>query len=293
MEMIPRRFIQTWKVKAPLPSNFGYWSTTFKAHNHDFEHVILDDQDNRNFVAKHCPAFLLIYDIFDSEIFRADAVRPFYLFFLGGFYADMDFECLGSFEKYRSLDGPVLGSMGTDPTFEHSVPNALMGSPPGEVFWLLYAARIARYSAARRGQRPEYMTGPVVLKECVVYYQSDKDSAVAEALQFANEYLPPESLKGLRTSEISVLPGVEWYPLDWNDGIHQRFREDLIRREHMLNREEVDSLFSRSTAVTYWSHSWERTPTKLGGLLRNSGLLSRFGAVVRLLRRSRGAGVSR
>src|SRR5436853_425827 len=88
--MIPARIFQTWKSKTDLPPTFARWSRTFKEHNPSFEHQIWDDADNRAFIRDCFPWFLPLYDKYPAEIFRADVVRYFYLYWHGGIYADMD-----------------------------------------------------------------------------------------------------------------------------------------------------------------------------------------------------------
>jgi mannosyltransferase OCH1-like enzyme len=65
-----------------------------KIRNANFEHFLWDDFDNRQFIADYYPWFLAIYHAYPREIYRADAVRYFFMYQFGGVYLDMDTECL-------------------------------------------------------------------------------------------------------------------------------------------------------------------------------------------------------
>jgi mannosyltransferase OCH1-like enzyme len=251
--MIPARIFQTWKSKVDIPADFRHWRQSFFTLNPGYEIRLLDDADNRDYVQRHCPKYLPIYDFFPKELFRADAIRPFYMFFEGGFYVDMDFECIKPLSKYTQSEQIILGSMGVDPSFPHSIPNAMLASPPLEGFWLLYLAEIAAHHRQSEKREPEYVTGPVALKNCVAQYV--KADAVSKIRKFYDEFEVGVSFEHIQFSNINILPGIEWYPLDWSDPIHQQFRAHLMRNKTVLSTQEVNAIFGRSHAVTYWSHT--------------------------------------
>ena len=140
------------------------WSSTIKEHNKDYEYVIWDDADNRRFIAEHYPWFLEKYDSYSREIFRVDAVRYFELFHFGGFYLDLDVECLRPLDRYLTGNDVLLGRMGTDPAFPHSIPNAIMASKPRQEFWLYVISRLV---GGPTSGDVEEVTGPRFLKSCV------------------------------------------------------------------------------------------------------------------------------
>lgn len=253
--MIPRIIFQTWKSKTDIPPNFRHWRQSFFARNPGYDIRLLDDADNRSYVETHCPRFLPVYDFFPREIFRADAIRPFYMFVEGGFYADMDFECIKPLNKYSDSEQPIMGSMGVDPEFPHSIPNAMFGSPPLEGFWLLYLSEIASCYATSIDLKAEYVTGPVVLKKCVALFANDRRGAISRIRGFCDEFQLGISFDKIRFSDVKVLPGIEWYPLDWSDPIHLQFNNQMKEMGTLLTEQEVNKIFGRSHAVTYWSHT--------------------------------------
>ena len=48
----------------------------------------------------------------------------------------MDFESIRPLDEFLKGKKLVLGRMGPDTNFEHSIPNAFMASIPGHPFWI-------------------------------------------------------------------------------------------------------------------------------------------------------------
>lgn len=108
------------------------------------------------------------------------------MYIFGGFYSDLDIECLKSHEPLREKDAAVFGLMSGDLDFEHNIPNAWFGSPPGHPFWLHLLKKI-NGTFGREGEMGiEGLTGPVILyhalKEYEALYKDDMDSLKIEKL---------------------------------------------------------------------------------------------------------------
>lgn len=258
---IPKIIFQTWKSRTDLPTNFAYWSQTFRDKNPSFTYRIWDDVDNRAFIANTFPWFLPTYDAFPAEIYRADAVRYFFLYRFGGFYADLDTECLKPLDPVLDVTAEViLGRMGYDMNFEHSLPNAVMASKPRAEFWLLVFSLMM---SSNPGQRPEYTTGPVMLKTAVdLYTREYREDVVQNRLGAIRQKLIETDLDADRTgSRIGVMPPLSFYPVNWADPMHEHlFRRPLIKDGKILAPEQSALLFPNSLVATYWSHSWEEQP---------------------------------
>lgn len=221
---IPRRLFQTWKTHA-LPRDFAAWSQTWKAHHPQWEFELWDDAENRAFIQTYYSWFLTRYDSYPKEIFRADAVRYFYLYHYGGIYADLDFECLKSVEPLLSENCVILGRM-SDHWPEHNIPNAFMASPPRAEFWLVVIHCLMNAPA---NPQPEHMTGPVILHKAVLCYKDKKKrQMILDQMQMYIQDAVPIA--------IQIRPPCELYPYEWT-----------IRRYEKL---------PCSYAVTWWVHSW-------------------------------------
>jgi mannosyltransferase OCH1-like enzyme len=254
----PKIIFQTWKSRVTIPDNYRYWRQTFINNNPNHIAVLWDDDDNRTFITHNFPWFLDIYNSYPSEIYRADAVRYFFLLRYGGLYADMDTECLTSIDETTALGDVVLCRMGPDRTFRHSLPNAVMSSRPGQIFWLFVIRLMmeAKQRCGREYQGPEEMTGPILLKRAFDAFSRLDSAAAWAAVRPIRARLSSEQMRILSHGTIFLLKSRAWYPLDWTNPVHKLLRTQLLERRQLLPSHVARQLFPRSTVVTYWTHSW-------------------------------------
>jgi mannosyltransferase OCH1-like enzyme len=256
---IPAIIFQTWKSHDDMPANYRYWRGSFVRNNPGFRCFLWDDADNLRFIERQFPWFVDRYKSYTHEIFRADMVRLFFLYLYGGFYADMDSECLRPLEQMRDMGDVLLGRMGRDPSFEHSIPNAIMASKARQSFWLLaiaFAVDRLDQSLRRTESRPEWLTGPVLLKDTVDFYVSHSRRQVCDTVV----RLCPELAQQVEDScfgTVELLPPPVWYPVNWNNFIQTVFRKRMFREKAVLRLETARRLFPRAFIVTYWSASWK------------------------------------
>jgi mannosyltransferase OCH1-like enzyme len=241
---------------------------SLKRVNPDFAHFLWDDLDNRRFIEKYYPWFLPVYDAYPREIYRADAVRYFFLYQFGGLYADMDTESLRPVAPLFESGDVWLGRMGSDPDFPHSIPNAIMASRPLQEFWLLAIHLLVEHAralgdpAAMVGKGPEAMTGPILLKSAYDMYKSSERSAVYEMIRGIAARLPPNLQPQARASRVDLLEPDTWYPIDWSNMIHLRLSCEIVDFKLPLGERSKRWLFPKSFLVTYWTHSWKPTTPK-------------------------------
>ncbi|MFP5230537.1 MAG: FkbM family methyltransferase [Acidobacteriota bacterium] len=253
---IPARIFQTWKNKT-LPAPWDTWSKTFQAKNPGFAWELWDDSDNRNFIATEFPWFLKTYDAYAAEIYRADVVRYFYLYLRGGIYADLDTECLRPLDPLLTRADVLLGRMGPNESFAHSIPNAIMASKPRQEFWLFVVSMLMQFSQYQ--DRPETLTGPVLLKSAYDLYTVQDPVWAGAAIQRIRGLLRPDQQPLQGRSQIELLGSRQWFPLDWSDPLHQLLRTSVLRGQ-LLDDTAKAALFPESWMVTWWSHSWEKGP---------------------------------
>ena len=261
-DALPPVIFQTWKSKSVVPSNYRYWRQTFVDHNPDFTVLLWDDHDNRAFIADRFPWALPLYDSYPREIFRADAVRFFFLLEFGGMYSDMDTECLRPILPSAASGEVVLCRMGGDPTFPHSIPNAIMASHSGQIFWLFAISKLFEAAAripdaeSRAAAGPEALTGPVLLKNTYDAFMALDEEGVRQAVASFVEKLDARQRARLRYSRPVLLPSNAWYPVDWTNLIQKQLSNRLRKDKRILPQHVAAKLFPHSAVVTYWSHSW-------------------------------------
>ena len=134
MMKIPRILHQTWKDH-DVPDEFNQMALSWKTKHTGWEYRFWSDEMNRNFIKDHFPFFLPVYDSYEKNIQRVDAVRYFVLYKYGGFYIDMDFECLANITALVGDAACVFGKEPAEHCLIHEkeliISNAFMGVIPG------------------------------------------------------------------------------------------------------------------------------------------------------------------
>lgn len=267
MTSIPKRIFQTWKRKTldNDPPLLKHWQDSWKKHNPTYEYELWDDEDNRNFIKDNYSDFLEIFDSYSRNIERADVIRYFYLYHYGGIYADLDFECLKSFDIFTKDQDEVdviLGSVHFDnpENFFHSVPNAIMLAKPKSDFFLFVINTLRNIKNLNIAD-VEISTGPIFLKLCLMKYMNLVDDNLQLAINekygkdifdFSLE-ISLENDKEIskendkEKSKIMIVPENVFYPLSWE-------KKDKDKVEDILNN--PSEKFQNSYAITYWMQSW-------------------------------------
>ena len=249
---IPKRIFQTWKEKEVKQPVLKSWQDSWKRHNPDYDYELWDDADNRNFIKQNYPDFLAIFDGYDKNIKRADAIRYFYLYHYGGVYADLDFECLKKFDTLLDLDGSpdvvfgTLGRMDNPSLGLHVIPNAIMMGKKNSDFFKL-VIDVLKTIGNNDQLGPELATGPILLFICYSYYVTKiKNIDLLRSLYGKNIF---ENCNPDFCSKMFVLEPKILYPINWNNSEHRAYYQ-------RLNSETPAEIFPDSYAVTYWMHSW-------------------------------------
>ena len=255
---IPKQIFQTWKSHTEIPANFRYWSQTWKTMNPDYDYVMWDDADNRAFIAAHFPWFLSIFDSYPRNIQRADAVRYFYLYYYGGIYADLDFECLKPMDGLiaaHSSATVLLGAMSGDGAKHYEkknmIPNAIMMSAPRDPFWLCVMYQLMQ---SYRSVAVEDSTGPGMLYQSILLYKTRfKTPSIIVGLDRIKQELctyPPNS-----RGDLTILDAKSLYPLSWIDNKSDRISA-LDQTDFSALTQSSVTKYPDAYAVTYWTHTW-------------------------------------
>lgn len=164
--MIPRIIHQTWKTES-LPPRFAESRASWQRAHPDWEYRFWTDADIDAFVRAEFPELTGLFAAYQQPIQRVDAFRYLVLYRQGGIYADLDIECLLSFEPFRA---PGLFLAPTEPL---GYSNDLMGAEAGHPF---FRHVIDRLPAAHRRWQHWYVmphlrvlatTGSLFLTGCV------------------------------------------------------------------------------------------------------------------------------
>jgi len=214
---VPTIFHQTWKTKN-LPTQFVYWSNTFKEKHPQWRHIVWDDHDNRNLIHTHYPWFLETYDRYDKMIKRVDAVRYFYLYHYGGVYVDMDFACLKNIEPLLERGKALFGYQLKD---RSSIANAFMAAPPRHPLFH-FIIHSLQDSASKKNVLES--TGPKFLTNCIQKYRKYRN-------------------------DVTVIDMPIIYSHEWDENVNglERCKKDV---------QYCRTLFPESYMTTFWTATW-------------------------------------
>lgn len=173
MSKIPKIIHQIFFVgEAAVPENYRRYHQTVLKHHPNWEHRFWDEAQCHKFMEQNYSWFLPVYDSYPHKIQRCDAIRYFILHHYGGFYIDMDIECLKPIDDLLEDFEIVLSKL-------VGFSNAIMGSIPGHPLWLnVFDELIKRKDNSAentnnffKNTMPYYVgysTGPILLDDCVV-----------------------------------------------------------------------------------------------------------------------------
>jgi mannosyltransferase OCH1-like enzyme len=146
---IPKIIHQTFR-SADIPGKFSGFREHLISLHPGWEYKFYDDEACRGAVEKFFPAFLPIYDS-ASVIRKTDIFRAIAVYGEGGFYLDMDMECINPLDdlcEFRCVLGEELTLSAEDAArLGHRdrlrVANYMFGSEPGHPFLLRILRRMA------------------------------------------------------------------------------------------------------------------------------------------------------
>ena len=233
---IPRILHQTWKT-SEVPSELQIYVDSWREHNdfsgrgaESWRHMFWNDTSAAAFIAREYPSFYPVYRKYRSGVEKADILRYLLLYHYGGVYADLDMECLQSFEPLLRRHSQHFSCVfGAEP-HRHAnnqgqrnllICNALMISRPRHPFWLAVMKELREQVDGLLdwgSLTPVDTTGPVFLTRLYEEHPRLFDDAI-------------------------VLPSHVFYPAEDND---VKYREIDIRRPK----------YNATFAVHRWHHLW-------------------------------------
>jgi hypothetical protein len=260
--MIPKIIHQTWKT-TDIPGRFGPWVESWRRLNPDWEYRLWTDRMLLDFVAERYPDFLPVYATYHAPIMRVDAARYLLLHHFGGVYADLDTECVASFDALSAEDRVVLCHEPPVHWINQRIHrrglsmmlfNGLMASPAGHPFWRFLLGRLVECRFA-----PGVLdaTGPFVLTgSCADYPGRETGIAVYPASLFCplDDQLKP--IPDYAPNPLGSLAKHYWAGTWYGHGRPRRVQRRLndartiyFKARHRLTRGEVGDAAEMRTAV--------------------------------------------
>lgn len=234
--MIPKIIHQIWFGERDYRKLYNpEWIDSWKELNPHYEYIVHTETDAIKVLQKY-PKYYEVFKKLDAKrnlkyALRSDFLRYLLMYEYGGIYVDMDFECYKPIdpliEEYKNE--VILGRLGNNKKWIHSVPNSILFSKPKSEFWIYVLNTICEKNLKGKIGRlmVEKYTGPIMLKQCTDSYD-DK-------------------------SMISLVPSEYLYPMSWKKRRGVVYKYISIQKKSL---EERRNEFSDAYAATYWGAKW-------------------------------------
>lgn len=235
---IPKIIHQIWSgVDEPLPFYFEELGKTWKRDYPDWEYVLWDNKMMTDFIVTHYLQYLKVYESFQYNVQRWDAIRYLILDKMGGMYVDIDYE---SIEPMDELIRDKTCCFSIEPETHRKnfkrpdddvFNNAMMLSVPdhpfiGRIIEEVFCEDERPELPATKFHQVMYRTGPGMLVE--LYYR-----------------LPPEERES-----IYLIPAKYVSPFDIDQAQRLRLGD---------TSDELENCLDEAYAVHYFFSNWSRT----------------------------------
>jgi len=145
---VPRLVHQTWK-NCTVPQRQMAWWMRCARLSAKWSFHLWTDAANRAFVARNFAEHLAMYDGYNVNIKRVDAIRYFLLYTYGGVYMDLDFACVRSLETLplRDVPGRATLVLQRKSAGDHeAASNAFMAAPAKHPFFRYVISQLPHHA---------------------------------------------------------------------------------------------------------------------------------------------------
>lgn len=181
---IPKHIHQIWwQGESNIPKKFQSWRESWRQNHPLWEFTLWDEAKMNEFVRVNEPELLDSFLSWSKPIHRADAFRYILLKHVGGWYIDIDIQCLKSIDQLHN-DAEVLLSKTT------GYNNAVMGGIKGHPLWNTLVTQLPKLNDVNERQL-EIQNGPRFLSGIIEKYEFNKMPGVISLPHYIFEPLAP------------------------------------------------------------------------------------------------------
>lgn len=181
--IIPKKIHQIW-LGSPFPKEFKYITEKWIKLHPDWEYKLWTDKDVSD-----------LFPLYNQEIYyksrnfgeKSDILRYEILYRFGGFYVDIDYECIKPFNILSQGYNFVVGVEPID-TSHLSVGNAIIGSTPNHPILKKCVETIKNF---RNEKCIPLRTGPAHLTRSLLYCINENEKELGMIMTFPTSYLYP------------------------------------------------------------------------------------------------------
>jgi mannosyltransferase OCH1-like enzyme len=162
--VIPLNLYVTWHTKQ-LPRFMDKNYRLLQNTNPEFNHVLYDDSECRQFISKHFDNDVVTaFDTLIPGAYKADLWRCCILYINGGIYIDIKFKCVNNFKFMEITDKEYL----VRDRHNFGIYNALMVSKPGNPILRNAIDQVVRNTQTNfYGENALHPTGPYLFKQFI------------------------------------------------------------------------------------------------------------------------------
>ncbi len=219
---IPRVIHQIWyQGEAQLPERYRRFRRTWEKHHPAWEFVFWDERKMRELIHAEYAWFGSYFDGYPMDIQRMDSARYFILNTFGGFYIDMDVECLKPIDELLDHYGLLLSK-----TVGYN--NAIIGCVPRHPLWRAVFDNLCKYYTREQALGPEApqrsaayyaaaSAGPQLFSRSVRegHFDQQPTTRVCPGSFFEPDFPREEAGRIIRSSDRSQAYGRHYGDLKW------------------------------------------------------------------------------
>ncbi len=224
---IPRKIHQIWIGPRPVPEKFKWMIETWAQLHPGWEYKLWTNKDLETFPLVNKEAF----DCATNWGMKADILRYEILYNYGGVYADVDFECIKSFEPLNYAYDFYAGLLSP-----HEIANGLIASAPGSpilaaaIEGIKNKAQQLKECGSTDSMAIICATGPIFFTNVVAQYYQEQDEASRQHMivlpkDYFYAFPSTESYWTGKVTRERVLSYVKpetfslhYWAMSWNDG---------------------------------------------------------------------------
>lgn len=226
-------------LRKSIPDHWKSSPESIKRLHPNWDYYLLDEEENRNFVAHYFPDFLHYYDNYPYPIQRVDAIRYLRQYVHGGLYIDLDMEVLKPLDDLL-LEKEDLVFLQSEKFFNYITNPFFYCRKPKHPFWLKVIDEMKHpppWWALTKHFIVMTTTGPLMLSRAYQKWchassnfqeisHNPSQSQIYPATLIPSKYILPCSMCDQHCitpndSYIKQLPGMSW--ISWDSKIYNFF----------------------------------------------------------------------
>lgn len=205
---IPKIIHQAWIYSDELPALFKTIAESWQECHSGWEYRLWCRSDAENFVRENYPDFLPIYNGYEHDAERRNAIRYLLLHKTGGVYVNIDYECLESVDLLLGNSSCCIGLHSPSVSIYHNKPFLLnhdfMASTAGHNYMKMVIDEMIGDNNKPTNEHPVFHLGSFLMTKIYDKYPDKDDISLipSELISPLSEAESKAIFDGMETSEL-------------------------------------------------------------------------------------------